>query len=155
MLAFELTNSITTSHLVCCTFTPERVGGIRLFWLLILFLICFFCCISILFFLLVLGLRSSTLLGLLPLTLGMGAIFGDYKAVVATLGPGERDLVLSHALPMAMSNPPTIFDSKWDTLPFCFIPGLIDKLPQLFLILVRSINVLKPKQDSHLGDRHA
>ena len=76
-------------------------------------------------------------------------------AVVASLGPGECDLVLSHTLPMAMGDPSTILDGKWETLSLCLIPGLIDKLPQLFLILVRSINVLESKQDGNLGDHHA
>ena len=118
MLTFELPDLITPSHLVCCTCTPKTVLGVRLFMFLVLFLICFYCCVSILFFLLILGLRSCALLGFLPLPLGFCAIFGDYKAIVATLGPGECDLVLPHTLPVAMSDPSAILHSKWDTLPW-------------------------------------
>ena len=154
MLTFELPDLIATSHLVRSACTTEAVVRISLFWLIVLFVL-FYSCISILFFLFVLRLRIRALLGLFPLPLCLDTLLGDNKAVVASLGPGECDLVLYHTLPMTMGDPSTILDGKWETLSLCLIPGLIDKLPQLFLILVRSINVLYPKQDGCLSDRHA
>ena len=124
------------------TRAAEAINGVLLLWLLVLFVICFNCCMSCFIFPLVLGLRIGALLGFLPLPLGLCPILGDYKAIVATLGSGEGYLVMTYRFPVSMSNGPTILDSKHNSLFLCLIPGFIDKLPQLFLILVRSVNVL-------------
>ena len=83
VITLEITTLVTAPRLMQGAGTPETIDRIRIFWLLILFLICLYHWVNVLIFILILGLRSRALLSLLPLPLGFCAIFGDYQAIVA------------------------------------------------------------------------
>ena len=79
VITLEITTLVTAPHLMQGAGTPETIDRIRIFWLLILFLICLYSCVNILISILILSLRSRALLSLLPLPLRFCAsIFGDY-----------------------------------------------------------------------------